>query len=258
MVLTEAELKRYARQILLPEVEEEGQEKLLKAKVLIIGVGGLGSVISLYLTGAGVGKIGIVDSDVVEVSNLHRQILYASHEINKKKADLAQSRLLKLNPELEIKSYPLHVDKKNIMDLIQDYEIIIDATDNFSSRYLINDACYFANKIMVHGGISGFKGQVLVLKPKEGACFRCLFPEPSSPDLLPSPGATGLLGVLPGVIGLLQATETLKLILDVGESLMGKLMVYDTLEMSFRKIKVAKNKNCALCSARPIITKLVD
>ncbi|MEK7397618.1 MAG: molybdopterin-synthase adenylyltransferase MoeB [Candidatus Poribacteria bacterium] len=258
MNLTDDQIERYSRQILLPHVGGIGQEKLLSAKVLIIGAGGLGSPIAAYMAGAGIGTLGIVDSDVVELSNLHRQIIYSSDDIGKKKAIAAQDRLQKVNPDNKVIPYVLRLTSENIMDIIKDYDVIVDGSDNFPTRYLVNDACILAKKALVHGAFFRFEGQAMVIKLNEGPCYRCLFPEPPPPGTVPSCQEAGVLGALAGVIGLIQATETLKLILEIGEPLVGELIVFDALEMSFRKIKIPRDKDCPICGENPTITELID
>ncbi|NQT30304.1 MAG: HesA/MoeB/ThiF family protein, partial [Candidatus Saganbacteria bacterium] len=207
MSLTDEQIERYSRQILLPKVGGKGQKKLLAAKVLVIGAGGLGSPVAAYLTGAGVGTLGVVDSDKVELNNIHRQIIYSSDDIGKPKVDAAKERLKKVNPDVNIIPYELRLTSDNIMDIIADYDIIVDGTDNFPARYLINDACVLANKPLVHGAFFRFEGQAMVIKPNEGPCYRCMFAEPPPPGAVPSCQEAGVLGALAGVIGLIQATE---------------------------------------------------
>lgn len=258
MTLNEEQIERYSRQILLPQVGGKGQEKLLAAKVLVLGAGGLGSPVAAYLAGAGVGTLGIVDSDEVELNNLHRQILYTTDDAGKKKATAAKERLEKVNPDIKIIPHVLRLTAENILDIIKDYDIIVDGTDNFPTRYLVNDACVLAKKTLVHGAFFRFEGQAMVIKPDEGPCYRCLFSEPPPPGAVPSCQEAGVLGALAGVIGLIQATETLKLILSIGEPLNGKLIIFNALEMGFRKVKVPKDKNCPICGEHPTITKLID
>jgi len=258
MALSDDQVERYSRQILLPQIGGKGQEKLLAARILILGAGGLGSPVAAYLAGAGVGTLGIVDSDVVELNNLHRQIVYSSEDIGRKKAEAAQSRLQKVNPEIKIVPYVLRLTSENIMEIIKNYDIIVDGSDNFPTRYLVNDACVLANKTLVHGAFFKFEGQAMVIKPFEGPCYRCMFSEPPPPGAVPSCQEAGVLGALAGVIGLIQATETLKLILEIGEPLIGKLVIFNALEMNFRRVKVPKDKDCPLCGENPTIDKLID
>ncbi|MFA5839144.1 MAG: molybdopterin-synthase adenylyltransferase MoeB [Candidatus Margulisiibacteriota bacterium] len=258
MALNDEQIERYSRQILLPQVGGKGQEKLLAAKVLVIGAGGLGSPVAAYLAGAGVGTLGVVDSDVVELNNLHRQIIYSTEDIGQKKAEAAQIRLQKVNPGIKVIPIFLRLTSENIMEVIKNYDIIVDGSDNFPTRYLVNDACVLANKILVHGAFFRFEGQAMVIRPKKGPCYRCLFADPPPPGAVPSCQEAGVLGALAGVIGLIQATETLKLILGIGEPLIGKLIIFNALEMGFRKVKVPKDKNCPICGDNPTITRLID
>lgn len=258
MSLNDEQIERYSRQIILPQVGGKGQEKLLAAKVLIIGAGGLGSPVASYLVGAGVGLLGIVDSDAVELSNLHRQMIYSSDDIGKKKAIAAQNRLQRVNPDVKVVPYVLRLTSENIMEILKDYDIIVDGTDNFPTRYLVNDACILAKKILVFGAFFRYEGQAMVIKPGEGPCIRCLFPEPPPAGLIPSCQEAGVLGALAGVIGLIQATETLKLILRIGEPIIGKLILFNALEMELMKVAVRKNKDCPVCGESPTITNLID
>ncbi|MBI5700548.1 molybdopterin-synthase adenylyltransferase MoeB [Candidatus Saganbacteria bacterium] len=258
MSLTEDQIERYSRQILLPHIGGKGQEKLLASKVLVLGAGGLGSPIAAYLAGAGVGTLGIVDSDVVEMNNLHRQIIYTTDDIGKEKATVAAARLSKMNTDIKIIPLVMRLTSANIMDVIKDYDIIVDGTDNFPTRYLVNDACVLTNKPLVHGAFFRFDGQAMVIKPHEGPCYRCMFSEPPPPGSVPSCQEAGVLGALAGVIGLIQATETLKLILGIGEPLIGKMIIFSSLEMSFRKVKVPRDKTCPVCGENPTVTKLID
>lgn len=258
MRLNDERIERYSRQILLPQVGGEGQEKLLVSKVLIVGAGGLGSPVASYLAGAGVGTIGIVDSDTVELSNLHRQMIYSSDDIGKKKAIAAQSRLQIVNPDVKVVPYVLRLNSGNIMEVIKDYDIVVDGSDNFPTRYLVNDACVLAKKTLVFGAFFRFEGQAMVIKPGEGPCLRCMFPSPPPPGLIPSCQEAGVLGALAGVIGLIQATETLKLILGIGKSLIGKLILFDALGMDLTKLNVKRDENCPVCSEKPTIKGLVD
>jgi adenylyltransferase/sulfurtransferase len=258
MGLSEEKIERYSRQILLPQVGGKGQEKLLAAKVLVVGAGGLGSPVASYLAGAGVGTLGIVDSDEVELSNLHRQIIYSSDDIGKKKAIAAQERLQMVNPDVKVLPYVLRLNSTNIMQIIKDYDIVVDGTDNFPTRYLINDACVLAGKTLVFGAFFRYEGQAMVIKPGEGPCLRCMFPEPPPPGLVPSCQEAGVLGALAGVIGVIQATETLKLILGIGEPLIGKFVLFDALRMDLTKFDTKRDKNCPVCSEKPTIRELID
>ncbi len=258
MSLDGEKIERYSRQILLPEVGGKGQEKLLAAKVLIVGAGGLGSPVASYLAGAGVGTLGIVDSDAVELSNLHRQMIYSSDDIGKKKAIAAQNRLQRVNPDVTVVPYGLRLTSENIMEVIKEYDIVVDGSDNFPTRYLVNDACVLAKKTLVFGAFFRFEGQAMVVKPDEGPCLRCMFPSPPPPGLIPSCQEAGVLGALAGVIGLIQATETLKLILGIGEPLIGKFVLFDALEMNLVKLTTHKDKDCPLCGENPTIKELID
>jgi adenylyltransferase/sulfurtransferase len=258
MKLNGERIDRYSRQILLPEVGGKGQEKLLAAKVLTIGAGGLGSPVASYLAGAGVGTLGIVDSDEVELSNLHRQMIYSSEDIGKKKPIAAQSRLQRVNPDVKVIPYVLRLSSENIMEVIKDYDIVVDGTDNFPTRHLVNDACVLARKTLVFGAFFRYEGQAMIIKPGEGPCIRCLFPEPPPPGLVPSCQEAGALGALAGVIGLIQATETLKLILGIGEPLIGKLVLFDALGMDLTKMNVRRDIDCPICGESPTIRELID
>jgi len=258
MEFTEEQLQRYSRHIILPEVGGKGQTKLINAKVVIVGAGGLGCPVGYYLTAAGVGTIGLIDNDVVEISNLQRQIAHSVHTIGMLKVESAGKTFKALNPDVNIIAHKVRISKDNIMDLIKDYDIVVDGSDNFPTRYLVNDACVMAKKPLVSGAILRFEGQVTTIIPGEGHCYRCLFEEPPPAGLVPSCQEAGVLGVLPGVIGGLQATEVLKLILGKGEPLKNALLIYDALKTIFRKVKVPKNRNCAVCGESPTITELID
>lgn len=258
MSLNEKQIERYSRQILLPQVGGKGQEKLLAAKVIIVGAGGLGSPVASYLAGAGVGTLGIVDSDSVELSNLHRQMIYSSDDIGEKKVLAAQNRLQRVNPDVKVVPYVLRLNSENIMEVIKDYDIVVDGSDNFPTRYLVNDACVLSKKSLVFGAFFRYEGQAMVVKPGEGPCIRCLFPEPPPPGLVPSCQEAGVLGALAGVIGLVQATETLKLILGIGEPIIGKLVLFNALEMDLIKVNVRRDKNCPICGEKPTIKELID
>jgi len=258
MILNDEQIERYSRQILLPKIGGGGQERLLAAKVLVVGVGGLGSPVAAYLTGAGVGTLGLVDSDSVDITNLHRQIIYSTDDLGKAKVEAAKVRLERMNPDVKVIVHKLRLTSANIMAVIKDYDIVVDGTDNFPARYLINDACVLAGKPLVHGAFFRFEGQAMVIKPGEGPCYRCMFSEPPPPGAVPSCQEAGVLGALAGVIGLIQATETLKLILRIGEPLVGKLIIFNSLEMGFRKVKVPQDKNCPVCGENPTITELID
>ncbi|PIP20195.1 MAG: adenylyltransferase [Candidatus Omnitrophica bacterium CG23_combo_of_CG06-09_8_20_14_all_40_11] len=258
MNLRDDQIERYSRQIILPNVGGKGQEKLLKAKVLIIGAGGLGSPCALYLASAGIGRIGIVDSDAVELNNLQRQILHATKDVGRPKVESAKERLCAINTDIEIIPYKLRLTSENILDIIKEYNIIVDGSDNFPTRYLVNDACVFSKKPLSHGGIFRFDGQAITIIPGVSACYRCLFPEPPPPGLVPSCQEAGILGAVAGVIGTIQANEVLKYILGVGNLLAGKLLVFNALDSSFRQVKVPRDSKCPICSENPTITKLID
>jgi molybdopterin/thiamine biosynthesis adenylyltransferase/rhodanese-related sulfurtransferase len=252
------QLQRYSRHFLLPEVGEEGQAKLLDAKVLLIGAGGLGSPTAYYLAAAGIGTLGIVDDDVVDRSNLQRQILHAEDRVGMPKVDSAKLTLEGLNPDVKVIGYRERINSGNIMRLIADYDIIVDGCDNFPTRYLVNDACVFANKPNVHGSIFQFEGQATVFHPGKGPCYRCLFPEPPPPGAAPSCAEAGVLGVLPGLVGCVQAVETIKLVLGVGNPLIGRLLHFDTLAMEIKQLKLRKDPECPVCGERPTVTELID
>jgi molybdopterin/thiamine biosynthesis adenylyltransferase/rhodanese-related sulfurtransferase len=256
--LSHSEILRYSRHLLIPEVGLEGQRKLKAASVLVIGTGGLGSPVALYLAAAGVGHIGLVDYDVVDFSNLQRQVIHGTSGLGELKVESARRRMLDINPDIQVDVYNEAFTSENAMRIAQDYEILIDGTDNFPTRYLVNDLCVLTGKANVYGSIFRFDGQVSVFDARYGPCYRCLFPEPPPPGLVPSCAEGGVLGVLPGTIGTLQATEALKLILGIGEPLIGKLMLYNALDMSFDFVKLRKNPNCKVCGANPEVTELID
>src|SRR5512135_218168 len=255
---TTEQLSRYSRHFLLPEVGEQGQAKLLDAKVLLIGAGGLGSPTALYLAAAGVGTIGIVDHDVVDTSNLQRQILHTNERVGMPKVESARETLHGLNPDITIVGYQERLSSENVMRLFQDYDVIVDGCDNFPTRYLVNDACVMLGKPNVHGSIFQFEGQASVFWAAKGPCYRCLFPEPPPPGAAPSCQEAGVLGVLPGLVGCVQALETIKLILGVGKPLIGRMVYFDTLSMELRIHKLRKDPNCPVCGVRPTVTKLID
>ncbi|MDA8433748.1 MAG: molybdopterin-synthase adenylyltransferase MoeB [Nitrospiraceae bacterium] len=258
MDFTDDQLMRYSRHILLPEVGGKGQARIAQAKVFIVGAGGLGCPVGYYLAAAGVGTIALIDNDTVEMSNLQRQIAHSMQTIGMPKVESAKKTFEALNPDVNVVAIQKRISKDNILDLIRDYDIVVDGSDNFPTRYLVNDACFMARKPLVSGAILRFEGQVTTIVPGEGPCYRCLFEEPPPPGLVPSCQEAGVLGVLPGVIGGLQATEVLKLVLGKGEVLKGELLIYNALKTSFRKVKVPKNPFCALCGESPTITELTD
>ena len=256
--LSHEEVLRYSRHLIMPEVGMEGQKKLKAAKILLIGTGGLGSPTSLYLAAAGIGKIGLVDYDVVDYTNLQRQVIHGTKDVGRSKLDSATETLSDVNPHVELVQYLTPLTSENALEIIEDYDIVIDGTDNFPTRYLVNDACVMSGKINVYGSIFRFEGQVSVFGAEDGPCYRCLFPEPPPPGLVPSCAEGGVLGILPGTVGTLQATEAIKLVLGVGRPLIGRLMLYDALEMTFDTLKVRKNPECPVCSEHPTLTELID
>jgi len=249
---------RYSRHIVLPEVGWEGQRKLKAAKVLLIGAGGLGSPLGLYLAAAGVGRIGLVDFDVVDESNLHRQVLYGISDVGRPKLEAAVERLRDVNPHVELVPHPVRLTSENALDLFAPYDIIVDGSDNFPTRYLVNDACVLLGKPYVYGSIFRFEGQVSVFGAPDGPCYRCLFREPPPPGLVPSCAEGGVLGVLPGIIGTLQALETIKLILGRGDTLVGRLLLFDAMALRWRELKLRRNPECPACGERPTLTGLID
>ncbi len=255
---TPDQVSRYSRHFLLDEVGEAGQAKLLGARVLCLGAGGLGSPVAFYLAAAGVGTLGIVDDDVVDLSNLQRQILHTNDRVGTPKVESAEKTLKALNPDVNVIAHRTRLDSSNILDIIKDYDIIVDGCDNFPTRYLVNDACVMTNKTNVHGSIFQFEGQVTVFKPDEGPCYRCLFPEPPPPGMAPSCAEAGVLGVLPGLIGCIQALETIKLILGVGTPLIGRLAHVETLGFEVRTLKLRRDPKCPMCGEKPTITELID
>lgn len=254
-MLTQEEISRYSRHLIMPEVGVAGQEKLKAAKVLLIGTGGLGAPVAMYLAAAGVGTIGLVDFDVVDVSNLQRQVIHGTKDIGKKKIDSAEETMRDINPLIKIIKHEVALSSANALEILKDYDIIADGTDNFPTRFLINDACVLLNKPNVYASIFRFEGQATIFAAEGGPCYRCLYPEPPPPGLVPSCAEGGVLGILPGVVGLLQATEVVKLILGAGEPLIGRLLLYDALAMKFRELKLRKNPEC-LCATGQV--KLID
>ena len=239
--------RRYVRHLLLPEVGEEGQRKLLQSKVLVVGAGGLGSSAAFYLAAAGVGRLGIVDFDVVEESNLQRQILHTTDRIGQPKVESAKKSLLALNPDIEVQTYRVKLTDKNAEDIFKNYDIVVDGSDNFPTRYLVNDTCVLLKKPNIHGSVYQFEGQVSVFWPGRGPCYRCLYPEPPPPGFAPSCAEAGVMGVVPGIIGMLQAMETIKIILGKGDLLVGRLLCYDALKGQFKELKLKQDPNCPLC-----------
>ena len=255
---TREELQRYARHLILPEVGPEGQAKLKAARVAVVGAGGLGSPVSLYLAAAGVGTIGLVDFDVVDASNLHRQILFGTSDVGRPKLEAAAARLKDINPNVRIVPFEERLTSENALRILTDFDVVADGTDNFPTRYLVNDACVLLGKPNVYASIFRFEGQASVFWARQGPCYRCLYAEPPPPGLVPSCAEGGVLGVLPGLIGTIQASETIKLILSAGEPLIGRLLLVDALGMRFRELKVRKNPDCAVCGPRPTVTRLID
>ncbi len=252
------EILRYSRHLIMPEVALEGQKKLKAARVLCIGAGGLGSPLAMYLAAAGVGRLGIVDFDVVDFTNLQRQIIHSTANVGRLKLDSAKERIAEINPYVQVDAFEVALSSENALDLFADYDIIVDGTDNFPTRYLVNDACVLMGKPNVYGSIFRFEGQATVFYAKEGPCYRCLYPEPPPPGLVPSCAEGGVLGVLPGVVGVIQAIETVKLILGKGESLIGRLLLFDAMKMKFRELKLRKNPDCPICGLNPTVTELID
>jgi len=258
MAFTNEQLERYSRHIILKEVGAKGQKKLLNAKVLIIGAGGLGAPAAMYLAAAGVGTIGIADADEVDLSNLQRQIIHGTADVGKAKVKSAKETMNAMNPDVVVNTYRIFVNAENIMDLVNEYDFIIDGTDNFPAKFLINDACVMGRKPFSHAGIIRFKGQLMTYVPDQGPCYRCVFKNPPPKDAVPTCRQAGVIGAMGGVIGSLQAMEAIKYILGVGELLTGYLLTYDALKMEFRKIKLPNVDNCAVCGEHPTITELVD
>jgi sulfur-carrier protein adenylyltransferase/sulfurtransferase len=256
--LTTDDLSRYARHLILPEVGMEGQRKLKAAKVLCVGTGGLGSPLALYLAAAGIGTLGLVDFDVVDASNLQRQIIHSTKDIGRKKIDSAAEKLNALNPALKVVKHETMLSSANALEILKDYDIVADGTDNFPTRYLVNDACVLLGKPNVYGSIFRFEGQASVFATDEGPCYRCLYPEPPPPGLVPSCAEGGVLGILPGLVGVIQATEVIKLILGNGSPLIGRLLLVDALNMRFRELKLRKNRECPVCGDNPTVTELID
>lgn len=258
MTFSQNEIQRYSRHLIMPEVGMTGQKKLKSASILLIGAGGLGSPLGLYLAAAGIGRLGLVDFDVVDHSNLQRQVLHTTADVGRPKLQSAAEHLQAINPEVALDLYETHISSANAMELMEPYDIVIDGTDNFPTRYLVNDACVLLGKPNVYGSIFRFDGQASVFHPPHGPCYRCLFPEPPPPGMVPSCAEGGVLGILPGTIGVIQATEAVKLILGTGKSLIGRLMIYDALDMTFREMKIRRNPECPLCGENPTIKELID
>lgn len=258
VALTHDEIRRYSRHLIMPEVGIQGQRKLKAASILLIGTGGLGSPLALYLAAAGIGRIGLVDYDVVDETNLQRQVIHYSSDVGKLKLDSAAAKMTDINPYLVVDKYNVPLTSDNALEILKPYDVIIDGTDNFPTRYLVNDACVLLGKPNVYGSIFRFEGQLTVFDAKHGPCYRCMFPEPPPPGLVPSCAEGGVLGILPGTIGTLQATEAIKLILGIGDPMIGRMMLYDALNMTFDMIKLRKDPNCPVCSEHPTQTELID
>jgi molybdopterin/thiamine biosynthesis adenylyltransferase/rhodanese-related sulfurtransferase/molybdopterin converting factor small subunit len=256
--LSKDEILRYSRHLIIPEVGMEGQQKLKAAKVLLVGAGGLGAPLGLYLTAAGVGTIGMVDFDVVDTTNLQRQVIHATADVGRKKLDSAADKMVAINPYVKIHKHEVALSSENALDILKDYDMVVDGTDNFPTRYLVNDACVLLEKPNVYGSIFRFEGQATIFATEGGPCYRCLYPEPPPPGLVPSCAEGGVLGILPGTIGLIQATEAVKLILGIGDPLIGRLLLYDALGMKFRELRLRKNPECPACGEHRTITKLID
>jgi molybdopterin/thiamine biosynthesis adenylyltransferase/rhodanese-related sulfurtransferase len=256
--LSNDEIARYSRHLIMPEVALDGQKTLKAAKVLTVGTGGLGSPLALYLAAAGIGTLGIVDFDVVDESNLQRQILHGTSDVGRPKVESARDKIKDINPNVEVVVHEEALTSENALEIFADYDVIVDGTDNFPTRYLVNDACVLLGKPNVYGSIFRFEGQASVFYAEEGPCYRCLYPEPPPPGLVPSCAEGGVLGILPGAIGTIQATETVKLILGIGEPLIGRLLLYDALGMSFREMKLRKDPNCPVCGENQTVTELID
>jgi adenylyltransferase/sulfurtransferase len=256
--LSKDEILRYSRHLIMPEVGMEGQQKLKAARVLCIGTGGLGSPLALYLAAAGVGTLGLVDFDVVDFTNLQRQVIHFSSDVGRPKLQSAKEKIAAINPYINVKTFQTRLTSENALKIFEDFDIIVDGTDNFPTRFLVNDACVFTGKPNVYGSIFRFEGQASVFATKDGPCYRCLYPEPPPPGLVPSCAEGGVLGILPGLVGLIQATEAIKLILGKGEPLIGRLLLVDALGMRFRELKLRKNPDCVVCGKHPSVTKLID
>jgi len=258
MSFTEEQIGRYDRQILLPDMGREGQERIRNGRVLCVGAGGLGSPVAYYLVAAGVGVLGLMEMDVVDISNLQRQLLHYTDDIGRPKVESAAEKLQALNPEVRLETYATRLTSENALEIIGRYDVVVDACDNFPTRYLVNDACVFLRKPLVHGSVLRFEGQVTTFVPGEGPCYRCVYPTPPAPGEIPSCQEAGVLGAVPGLVGSLQAVEALKLVAGAGESLVGRLVVYDALEMSFRDFVLRRDPDCAVCGDNPTIRELID
>ncbi len=258
MDFTDEQVTRYSRHILLPEVGGKGQKKLAKARILIVGAGGLGSPAGLYLAAAGIGTLGVIDADAVDLSNLQRQVIHHTSDVGRPKVLSAQEKIQALNPDVKVMTYEDRLSSRNALDLLRDYDVVLDGVDNFPAKFLINDACFFAGKPLVHAGILRFEGRVTTIIPKQSACYRCVFKNPPPPGLVASCQEAGILGVLAGVIGTIQATEALKLVLGIGRPLTDRMLDFDGRRTAFREIRTRRNPNCPLCGEHPTITELID
>ncbi len=258
MALNQEEILRYSRHLIMPEVGMDGQEKLKNASVLLIGCGGLGSPLSMYLSAAGVGRIGLVDFDVADFTNLQRQVAFGTADVGRPKVEATKDRIQSINPNVQVTAHRTKLSSENVMEIFKPYEIIIDGTDNFPTRYLVNDACVFLHKPNIYGSIFRFEGQATVFWADKGPCYRCLYPEPPPPGMVPSCAEGGVLGILPGTIGLIQATEAVKIILGKGDPLIGRLLLYNALDMKFREVKLQKDPECPVCGKNPTIKELID
>ncbi len=256
--MNNAQLERYSRHLLLPEVGVQGQEKLLAAKVLIVGAGGLGCPSSLYLAAAGVGRLGIIDFDKVDASNLQRQVLYGTGDVGQLKVEVAKARIEAINPDVQVDCHPVRLDSGNALDLFREYDLVVDGTDNFATRYLVNDACVLTGTPNVYGSIFRFEGQVSVFAHPDGPCYRCLFPKPPNPGEVPNCAEGGVLGVLPGMVGVAQATEAVKLILGKGLPLLNRLLIYDAMDMRWKELNIKRDPECPVCGPNPSVTELID
>ena len=258
MGLTPEETLRYHRQIILPQVGIEGQKRLKNASILLVGAGGLGSPAALYLAAAGVGRLGVVDDDVVELSNLQRQVLHDTPSVGRSKTESAHRRIARINPDVQVEEHPVRLESDNALRILRGWDVVVDGSDNFPTRYLVNDACVLLGIPFVYGAIFRFEGQASVFAHQGGPCYRCLFRDPPPPDMVPSCAEAGVLGVLPGLVGTVQATEAIKLVLGVGDSLIGRLLLVDTLQMEFREVELRRDPDCAVCGETPSITSLID
>jgi len=256
--LSQEEIERYSRHLIMPEVAMEGQKKIKQASVLVVGAGGLGSPLISYLAAAGIGKLGIVDFDIIDYTNLQRQIIYSTDDVGRSKLEAAEERIKQINPAVEVETYNTRLTSDNALDIINGYDVVVDGTDNFPTRYLVNDACVLLGVPNVYGSIFRFEGQASIFGTEDGPCYRCLYPEPPPPGLVPSCAEGGVLGVLPGIVGTIQATETIKLILGQGEGLAGRLLLFDALKMKFREVAARKDPECPVCGENPTIDELID